>query len=183
MSELVQENLSSSRLRQRSWFDKGARLRLFTPGDSVLVLLPTSSNRLLAQWQGSFQVGQRMGKVNYLIDMQDRRKRKRVFHVHMLKDFHVRENRGCFVEEMQEEADIPSCEAGQVVDIGEGLDSGQKKELKKLLGRFAKIFSQKRLCMSIGFILIVLSLLDCLRTGCRMPKGFYKKVSLKEEWN
>ena len=87
-----------------------------------------------------------MGKVNYLIDMQDRRKRKRVFHVNMLKDFHVRENQGCFVEEIQEEADIPSWrsgEAGQVVDMGEGLDSGQKKELKELLGRFAKVFSNK----------------------------------------
>ena len=146
MSELVQENLSSSQRRQKSWFDKGARLREFKPGDSVLVLLQTSSNRLLAQWQGPYQVVQRMGKVNYLIDMQDRRKRKRVFHVNMLKDFHVRENQGCFVEEIQEEADIPSWrsgEAGQVVDMGEGLDSGQKKELKELLGRFAKVFSNK----------------------------------------
>eukprot|EP00731_Ephydatia_muelleri_P004053 Em0002g229a len=146
MSELVQENLSSSQRRQKSWFDKGARLREFKTGDSVLVLLPTSSNRLLAQWQGPYQVVQRMGKVNYLIDMQDRRKRKRVFHVNMLKDFHVRENQGCFVEEIQEEADIPSWrsgEAGRVVDMGEGLDSGQKKELKELLGRFAKVFSNK----------------------------------------
>ena len=146
MSELVQENLSSSQSRQKSWFDKGARLREFKPGDSVLVLLPTSSNRLLAQWQGPYQVVQRMGKVNYLIDMQDRRKRKRVFHVNMLKDFNVRENQGCFVEEIQEEADIPSWrsgEAGQVFDMGEGLDSGQKKELKELLGRFAKVFSNK----------------------------------------
>ena len=62
MSELVQEYLSS---RQKSWFDKGARLREFKPGDSVLVLLPTSFNR---------------------------------FHVNMLKDFHVRENQGCFVD-------------------------------------------------------------------------------------
>ena len=118
-----------------------------------------------------------MGKVNYLIDMQDRRKRKREFHVNMLKDFHVRENQGCFVEEIQEEADIPSWrsgEAGQVVDMGKGLDSGQKKELIELQGRFEKYLAtslEKRLCMSIGSIPIALSLLDCLRTGCHMPIG------------
>ena len=82
-----------------------------------------------------------------------------MFHVNMLKDFHVRENQGCFVEEIQEEVDIPSWRsggAGQVVDMGEGLDSGQKKELKELLGRFVKVFSnkpgKKRLCMSIRSI-------------------------------
>ena len=69
-----------------------------------------------------------------------------MFHVNMLKDFHVRENQGCLVEKIQEEADIPSWrsgEAGQGVDMGEGLDSGQKKELKELLGRFAKVLSNK----------------------------------------
>ena len=76
-NQLVQENLSSSQRRQKSWFDKGARLREFKPGDSVLVLLPTSSNRLLAQWQGPYQVVQRMGKVNYLIDMQDKIKKEK----------------------------------------------------------------------------------------------------------
>ena len=51
---------------------------------------------------------QEMDKVNYLIDMQDRRKRKRVFHVNMIKDLHVHEDQGCFVVEIQEGVNIPS---------------------------------------------------------------------------
>ena len=86
VTELVQVNLVKAQLRPKSWYDNGARLREFKPGDTVLVLLPTSSDKLLAQWQGPYQVLQRVGKVNYLIDMQDKR---RVFHVNMLKDFHI----------------------------------------------------------------------------------------------
>ena len=86
MAEIVKENLTKAQLHQKTWYDKRARLREFKRGDLVLVLLPTTSNKLLAQWQGPYQVVQRMGKVTYLIDMQDKKKRKRIFHVNMLKD-------------------------------------------------------------------------------------------------
>ncbi len=41
---------------------RGTRLRQFTPGDKVLVLLPTSSSKLLAKWQGPFVVTRRVGE-------------------------------------------------------------------------------------------------------------------------
>jgi len=40
-------------------------------GEEVLVLLPTSSNKLLAQWQGPYRVLHRVGKVNYEVYMPD----------------------------------------------------------------------------------------------------------------
>ena len=113
MAEIVKENLTKAQLHQKTWYDKRARLREFKRGDLVLVLLPTTSNKLLAQWQRPYQVVQRMGKVTYLIDMQDKKKRKRIFHVNMLKDYHVREADGdqgsYFSEEYQkDEFEIPS---------------------------------------------------------------------------
>lgn len=48
------------------------------------MLLPTESNKLLAEWQGPYAVTKQIGSVNYEVDMHDRRKRKRVFHVNML---------------------------------------------------------------------------------------------------
>ena len=76
MTELVYENLAKAQEKPKTRYDKKARVREFEPGDPVLVLLPTSS---LAQWQGPYQVVKRVGKVNYLIDMYDHRKKKRVF--------------------------------------------------------------------------------------------------------
>ena len=50
----------------------------------MLVLLPTS--KLMAEWQGPYQVTKRVGKVHYQVDMHDRRKRKRIFHINMFQE-------------------------------------------------------------------------------------------------
>ena len=76
MMETVQTNLEKAQQKQKQWYDKNARQREFEAGDQVLVLLPTSTSKLLAQWQGPYQVLKRVGKVNYQIDVHDRRKRK-----------------------------------------------------------------------------------------------------------
>ena len=51
MTEIVPKNLRSKREAQNRWYDQTARERCFDPGDQVLVLLPTSTNKLLAKWQ------------------------------------------------------------------------------------------------------------------------------------
>ena len=86
MSELVQKNPSKSQTQQKNWYDRRSRVREFKAGDPVLVLLPTSTSKLLAQWQGPYQINKCMGKVTYMVDMHDH-KRWRVFHVNMLKEF------------------------------------------------------------------------------------------------
>ena len=50
------------------------------------MLLPTTSNKLLAHWQGPYCVIRKVGKVNYEIVMPNKRKRRKVFHVNMLKN-------------------------------------------------------------------------------------------------
>ena len=55
------------------------------------MLLPTSSNKLLAQWQGPYPVACKVGKVDYEIDMPNKRNRKKVFHVNMLKKWQLPE--------------------------------------------------------------------------------------------
>lgn len=101
------ENVAKAQTKQKRWYDKGARLREFQKGDLVLVLLPTSSSKLLAQWQGPYQVVERAGKVIYKVDMFDKRKRYRVFHVNMLKAFQVRlhEQMEAMTEEIAKEID------------------------------------------------------------------------------
>jgi ribosomal protein L21E len=110
IADIVKENLKKVQGKQKQQYDKNARLREFTPGDPVLVLLPTSTSKLLAQWQGPYQVLKRVGRVSYLVDMRDKRKRKRIFHVNMLKEFHVHRpaETGYWMEEVQEDdSDIP----------------------------------------------------------------------------
>ena len=50
MTEIVSANLKEAQQRQKTWYDQTARERELEPGEEMLVLLPTSSNKLLAHW-------------------------------------------------------------------------------------------------------------------------------------
>ena len=56
MTELVQKNLSKAQQQQKRWYDSNARSHEFNPGDQVLVLLPSSTNKLWVQWQGPYEI-------------------------------------------------------------------------------------------------------------------------------
>ena len=49
MAELVQSNLTNAQEKQKNWYDANARQREFEIAGQVLVLLPTSSSKLLAE--------------------------------------------------------------------------------------------------------------------------------------
>ena len=57
MSELVRENLKQSQSKQKVWYDqRPSRDRKFKAGDKVLVLLPSSTHNLTAEWRGPYKV-------------------------------------------------------------------------------------------------------------------------------
>ena len=66
MSEIVRENVPNAQQTQKQWYNRTARVRQFNPRDRILVLLPTSTHKLRAQWQGPFPIIERRGKVNYI---------------------------------------------------------------------------------------------------------------------
>ena len=51
----------------KKWCDLNAREKSFEVGEKILVLLPTSTNKLLAHWQ-------KVNKVIYQVEMQNKRK-------------------------------------------------------------------------------------------------------------
>lgn len=53
-------------------------------GEKVLVLLPTASNKLLMQWRGPYIIVQKVGSVDYKIDVDGKLK---TFHANMLKRY------------------------------------------------------------------------------------------------
>ena len=142
MTELVQENLAKAQKKQKEWYDQNARAREFQTGDLVLVLLPTSSSKLLAQWQGPYQIKRKLGKVNYEVDMADRRKRKRVFHVNMLKPWHTPTHINCLAEEVDDGEDVPMWNDGFGEDVQPtvgDLDGRQMEELHALLKEYSDV--------------------------------------------
>ena len=59
--------------KQKVYYDRGSRKRNYKLGDKVLLLLPTSTNKLLAEWKGPFEVVRRVNKVDYVIRVKKKK--------------------------------------------------------------------------------------------------------------
>ena len=147
MSELVVDNLKEAQKQQKRWYDSNARMREFKDGDQVLVLLPSSTSKLLASWQGPYVVKKRLSDVTYEVDMSDKKKRKRIFHVNMLRAWHTPQVTQSLwagneeeVEDDTEGDDLvvwnSDAEASKQLMINEQLEDSQKIELLALLKEF-----------------------------------------------
>eukprot|EP00731_Ephydatia_muelleri_P013583 Em0007g893a len=153
MTTIVRESLEKAQASQKSWYDQNARMRTLNEGAMVLVLLPTSSSALTAQWQGPYKVVKQVGKVNYLIDMHDRRKRKRVFHINMLREFLSNSSAVCTSYwsenlDVDEDDEIPvwnGSRAGTGAEdspqFGPHLTKAQRDELDALLCELSAVMS------------------------------------------
>ena len=155
MMTLAQGNLKNAQKQQKRWYDRTSRERTLKPGDRVLVLLPTSTSKLLAQWHGPYPVVSQVGRVNYVVDMVDRRKRKRVFHINMLKKWDEPESSGYLVTaavDGEEEMETLTWNGGEHGEptIGEKLTPGQRKELAKLLQKHQHTLTNIPGCTTIA---------------------------------
>ena len=147
MSEIAQENLSSAQNVQKRWYDRTARKRSFAPGDQVLIFLPTTSNKLMAKWQGPYRIVKQIGDVDYLVCMHDRRKKNRVFHVNMLQRWNARaESSLVLASEEIHEDDIPVWRDGEdavkEISVGENLSQEQCGDLQKVFAEYQDVFQK-----------------------------------------
>ena len=147
MAEVVQENLSKVQRQQKEWYDKNARSREFQPGDQVLVLLPTSTNKLLAKWQGPYDVIRRCGSVDYEVKMDDLKKQRRIFHVNMLRQWYPPVDLAGVAIQSVEEGDEVVTWTGEGKcggpTVGEGLSASQRDDIQQVLGEFADVLQDE----------------------------------------
>lgn len=97
MSELAQAHMAEAQQHQKTWYDQSARQRSFDPGQKVLVMLPTSDSKLLAKWQGPFEVQRKLGPTTYRVSTPGQRRSSRVLHVNLLKEWVPRTEKGAEV--------------------------------------------------------------------------------------
>ena len=149
MADLVGENMKKAQETQKHWYDLNAREKTLEPGEGVLILLPTSSNKLLAQWQGPYTVEKRVSNVTYQVDMCNKRKRHRVFHINMLRQWHGLPTADSSLwvddtEEAEDEIPVWGKEESRVHgELPSHLDEQQKRSLHALLGDFEDTLQSK----------------------------------------
>ncbi|KAL5013072.1 hypothetical protein ScPMuIL_011623 [Solemya velum] len=89
MRQLVCMNEKVSKKKQKTYYDRKARHRVLERGQKVLLLLPTSKSKLLAQWKGPYEVVERVSPVDYRIRLSNK---EHVYHINMLKRWFDRED-------------------------------------------------------------------------------------------
>ena len=151
MTEHVDDNLAHAQDVQKEWFDQRARVREFQSGDRVLVLLPTASNKLQAEWRGPYVVVRKSSPVDYVVNTGKRRRREQNLHVNLLKKWEEREG-VTFMANLAQWEDSVSIETPlhpqphqtenwQDVVIDDNLSPTQKQDLRALLQKYQDILT------------------------------------------
>jgi len=163
--ELAHEALRTSQVRQKRQFDSRTRERIFKYGDMVLILLPTSDNKLLTQWKGPFKALERINGCNYRIQLGDKEK---IFHANMLQwyvsaeavsddkptltdseDLDIQVTQAAIMEPVEDPILDPNLgtlnplqkETIKDVKISSNLSETQKEEVRALLTEFEDTFT------------------------------------------
>uniref|UniRef100_K7F0Q0 ribonuclease H n=1 Tax=Pelodiscus sinensis TaxID=13735 RepID=K7F0Q0_PELSI len=145
LGEFARTNLLQAQETQARYYDRGTKLRTFEPGDRVLLLLPSQESKLLAKWQGPFEVVRRVGPVDYEVRLTGRKKGLQIYHVNLLKKWKVQE--GLVIDPSPPDEDLGPSAADpppdQPATLGEELSPGQKDELSRLVQKYAHVLSSQ----------------------------------------
>ena len=138
ISELVKEHMSETQQNQKVWYDQTVQMRELRPNYQVVVLLPTTHNKLLAKWQALYTVIHRMRKVTYEVDMPESRSRRKIFHINLLKKWYELEETACMARDTEAEEDIDDIKSWKEnidskITISGKLSTKQKEQLEVLL--------------------------------------------------
>ena len=161
MAELVQVNADKAQQKQKAYYDRGVQRRVLKEGEKVLVLLPNAHNRLRLEWVGPYKVTRKVSDVDYEVEMPDRQKERRIYHINMMKKWYASDesnsNSAFLAFQMEteygeeqpedwnlgEEGICPLEEPASKPEIEEShcvsLSPEQKGQLQSLLGEFPEV--------------------------------------------
>ncbi|XP_041467568.1 uncharacterized protein LOC121417899 [Lytechinus variegatus] len=146
--KLAQEELKRASARYKKYYDTTARDRKFAVGDKVLILRPTSASKLLMQWQGPYEIKQKVGRCDVRIEVNGRLK---TYHVNLLKKYIDRSgvsdlNQAASISVVEEEHDhdrpcigfpaLIQTEDLQHVIISDKLTDTQGAQARQVLAQF-----------------------------------------------
>ncbi|XP_069973556.1 uncharacterized protein [Penaeus vannamei] len=153
-ARLAAEQAEISSRNYKAYYDLKAKPRKLNTGDDVLVLLPSSSNKLVMQWLGPYSVVECKGNgVDYVIRVRGKNK---LFHINMLKKYFRRdglERKGetvqvCVVED--EDNCNNNCkpvyfetDSDNSINIGSESSESQVDDLKVILKEFSDVLTDK----------------------------------------
>ncbi|XP_076060325.1 uncharacterized protein LOC143036653 [Oratosquilla oratoria] len=168
-AKIAAQNADVSTARYKAYFDVRSQDRKFQPGDEVLILLPSDKSKLLVAWKGPYEVLEKRGKVDYVIDSPTGPK---LYHANLLKKYYRRPS-VAFAELLDEPSTIDDCplhkeiclsepedsrlpvtpdgqtdETDSRPNVNRNLEGYQKTSLEELASEYKEVFSDNPGCTS-----------------------------------
>lgn len=146
--DLATQADEASKATMKTHYDRGTKERSFEIGDLVLILLPTSTNKLMAKWKGPFPVVDKLRTTTYKVRTGSDACGTKVFHINMMSRWES-PSAVCLLEETaqtHEGDDIPSWKEEHSTDqplINPQLDGRRTKAIQQLVKKFRDTFSNK----------------------------------------
>ena len=78
----ARKNAEEAQAKYKQYYDRKCSERSLEQGDKILVLMPSSSHKMMAEWIGPYKVVRKVNEYNYEIQLP---KRKTILHINMLK--------------------------------------------------------------------------------------------------
>ncbi|CAM4568546.1 unnamed protein product [Lepidochelys kempii] len=138
VTPIVWEHLGKAQESLRTHYNRQAKIRQFQPVDWVMVLVHMAESKLLAQWQGPYEVVEPVGEVTYKVRQQGHRKQEQIYHINLLKPWHQQEV--CVVAQ---ETPIQGNNMQEQIRISTDLTPNQKEEVNEMINRYQDVFSTK----------------------------------------
>lgn len=153
--KIAAENMSTSQLKAKAYYDRTARKRTFEVSDRVMLLRCSKKNKLEVHWEGPAKVIEKLSDTNYAVQLGGRRKEVKIYHSNLMKPFIEREGVALMSLNAPEEVHLPIPQLGEHSDATGIEDIMQKAvktkemtpehlcDLRGLLEQFRDIFSNR----------------------------------------
>ena len=153
--KIARDSLYDAQSVYKHHYDKSTRQRRLQKGDKVLLLLPTTNNKLMLQWKGPYEVVEVVNRMDYKVKVDDR---VGTYHINLLKKLEERDDTvisGMAILEAEPNSEIGIvddesllnlvCLKGEEtykdVQISESLTTEQQADVTRLLEEFQCIFT------------------------------------------
>ena len=147
----AQSNLTKSQKQMKSNYDIKAKERNFNVGDKVLVFLPIPG-QLKAKFMGPAVIREKVGRLDYMVEIPGRRQKYQLCHINILKLYHEREenqivnpvmNVVSLDEKVRKEIQTwPGDNSSIFANLDEHLNVNERQicDLKELFAEFPSLF-------------------------------------------
>ena len=182
------ENAEKSRDKAKLWYDKVSTDRKLDVGQKVLILLPSSENRLLCKWTGPGIILKRRNDVSYEVQIG---RRISTLHINLLRPFIERNAIPNMTAQANVTLVVDSCEApyetlpgiddcdedGKQPEISLNLSTRQRAELSQMFQEYSDVFTSKLgLTNLLEHNIVVTDQHPCVSKSYRIPDSLRDQV-------